>query len=81
VNFSHLEHRFLCDLRERVRSGAVTERGLARLAGVSQPHIHNVLKGKRSFSLEKADQVLRCLNLNVLDLIDPDEWYQRHPQR
>lgn len=81
MNFSHLEHRFLCDLRERVRSGAVTERGLARLAGVSQPHIHNVLKGKRSFSLEKADQVLRCLNLNVLDLIDPDEWYQRHPQR
>jgi len=79
VNFKHLEHRFVCELRERVRSGAVTERGLARLTGVSQPHIHNVLKGKRFFSLEKADQVLRSLGLDVLDLIDPYEWNQRHP--
>jgi transcriptional regulator with XRE-family HTH domain len=81
VDFKDLEYRFLRDLRERVRSGAVTERGLARLAGVSQPHIHNVLKGKRFFSLEKADLVLRSLGLDVLDLIDPDEWNQRHPHR
>ena len=81
MNFKHLEQRFLCELRERVRSGAVTERGLARLVGVSQPHIHNVLKGKRFFSLEKADQVLRSLGLDVLDLIDPDEWNQRRPHR
>ena len=81
MSFKHLEQRFLCELRERVRSGAVTERGLARLVGVSQPHIHNVLKGKRSFSLEKADQVLRSLGLDFLDLIDPDEWNQRHPHR
>ncbi len=79
MNFKHLEHRFLCELRERIRSGAVTERGLARLTGVSQPHIHNVLKGKRFFSLEKADQVLGSLGLDVLDLIDPYEWNQRHP--
>jgi transcriptional regulator with XRE-family HTH domain len=79
VNFKHLEHRFLSELRERVRSGAVTERGLARMVGVSQPHIHNVLKGKRFFSLEKADQVLRSLGLDVLDFIDPDEWNRRHP--
>ena len=81
MNFKHLEQRFLCELRDRVRSGAVTERGLARLVGVSQPHIHNVLKGKRFFSLEKADQVLRSLGLDVLDLIDPDEWNQRRPHR
>jgi transcriptional regulator with XRE-family HTH domain len=80
VNFKHLEHRFLCELRERVRSGAATERGLARLVGVSQPHMHNVLKGKRFFSLEKADQVLRSLGLDVLDLIDPDEWDRRRPR-
>jgi len=79
VNFKHLEHRLLLELRERVRSGAVTERGLARLARVSQPHMHNVLKGKRSFSLEKADQVLLSLGLDVLDLINPDEWIQRPP--
>ena len=81
MNFKHLEQRFLCELRDRVRSGAVTERGLTRLVGVSQPHIHNVLKGKRFFSLEKADQVLRSLGLDVLDFIDPDEWNQRRPHR
>jgi transcriptional regulator with XRE-family HTH domain len=81
VTFKCLEHRFLCDLRERVRSGAVTERGLARMVGVSQPHIHNVLKGKRFFSLETADQVLQSLGVDVLDLIDPEEWNQRRPHR
>lgn len=80
MNFKSLEHRFLCELRERVRSGGVTERGLARMAGISQPHMHNVLKGKRFFSLEKADQVLQSLGLDILDLIDPDEWNHRHPQ-
>jgi hypothetical protein len=41
--------------------------------------MHNVLKGKRFFSLAKADQVLRSLGMDLLDLIDPDEWNQRHP--
>jgi transcriptional regulator with XRE-family HTH domain len=81
VNFKLLEQRLLCELRERVRSGAITERGLARMAGISQPHLHNVLKGVRSFSLEKADQVLRSLGLNVLDLINPDEWNRHLPRR
>lgn len=80
MTFKSLEHRFLCDLRERVRNGAVTERGLARMAGVSQPHIHNVLKGKRFFSLQKADQVLLSLGLDILDFVDPDERNHHHPQ-
>lgn len=81
MTFKSLEHRFLCDLRERVRNGGVTERGLARMAGVSQPHIHNVLKGKRFFSLQKADQVLLSLGLDIVDFVDPDEWNRRHRQR
>jgi transcriptional regulator with XRE-family HTH domain len=51
------------------------------MVGVSQPHIHNVLKGKRFFSLETADQVLQSLGVDVLDLIDPEEWNQRRPHR
>jgi transcriptional regulator with XRE-family HTH domain len=81
VTFKSLEYRLFCELRESIRSGGVTERGLARMAGVSQPHLHNVLKGKRFFSLEKADQVLRSLGMDVLDLIDPNEWNQRRPHR
>jgi transcriptional regulator with XRE-family HTH domain len=58
---------------DRVRRGEVTERGLARLTGVSQPHIHNVLKGKRLLSISMADQMLRQLRLDVCDLLCPGE--------
>jgi Peptidase S24-like len=57
-------------LRGRVRNGEITERGLARLVGVSQPHIHNVLKGVRSLSPELSDQILMHLHLSLLDLIE-----------
>ena len=51
----------------------MTERGLARVTGISQPHIHNVLKGKKLFSSVMSDTVLRGLNLDVLDLLEPAE--------
>jgi plasmid maintenance system antidote protein VapI len=63
-----------------VRSGEATERGLARLTGVSQPHMHNVLNGKRLLSLEMADQVVGQLHLDLLDFIEPGElleWQRR----
>ena len=73
MTFHDLQQRLLADLRQRVRSGAATERGLARDTGISQPHLHNVLKGKRILSMEKADKVLRCLQIDVLYLIEPEE--------
>ena len=56
-----------------VRNGELTERGLARRAGISQPHLHNVLKGKKCLSLQAADIIMRELGLNVLDLIREGE--------
>jgi transcriptional regulator with XRE-family HTH domain len=73
MTFNDLQQRLLAELRRRVQSGAATERGLARLSGVSQPHLHNVLKGKRILSIEKADAVLRRLQIDVLHLIEPEE--------
>ena len=73
MNFQELHLRLVAHLRDRVRSGELSERGLARLTGVSQPHIHNVLKGKRSFSTEISDIILFFLKLDLLDLIDPEE--------
>ena len=73
MTFHDLQQRLLDELRRRVRSGAATERGLARVSGISQPHLHNVLKGKRILSIEKADDVLRRLQIDVLHLIDPEE--------
>ncbi|MEP6536479.1 MAG: S24 family peptidase [Bryobacteraceae bacterium] len=60
------------NLRARVRNGEFTERGLARLVGVSQPHLHNILKGARILSTDIGDQILQKLNLSLLDLLDPD---------
>ena len=73
MTFHDLQQRLIDDLRQRVRSGEVTERGLARTTGVSQPHIHNVLKGKRLLSSDMADAILRQLQLDVLDLIRLEE--------
>jgi len=78
--FRDLNQRLTALLADRVRKGEVTERGLSRLTGVSQPHIHNVLKGKRFLSTETADAILHEMHLDVLDLLDPRElleWQQR----
>jgi hypothetical protein len=80
MTFLDLQHRLLENLRQRVQSGEVTERGLARIAGLSQPHLHNVLKGKRLLSFDMADEILRNLQLGVFDLIHPEEllrWRER----
>jgi transcriptional regulator with XRE-family HTH domain len=73
MTFQDLQQRLLNELRRRVRSGATTERGLARLSGISQPHLHNVLKGKRMLSIETTDAVLRHLEIDLLHLIEPEE--------
>jgi predicted transcriptional regulator len=77
MDFEQLHSRLIDHLVQRVRSGEITERGLSRLTGVSQPHIHNVLKGKRLLSLSKADGILRELHLDVLDLLEPNELRDR----
>ncbi len=80
LDFEQLHRRLTLLLMERVRSGELTERGIARITGVSQPHIHNVLKGKRLFSAVTADAILRELHLDILDLVDRRElleWQQR----
>ncbi|SPE42133.1 Transcriptional regulator, XRE family [Candidatus Sulfopaludibacter sp. SbA3] len=80
MDFGEFQQRFIAHLKEKVRSGELTERGLARITGVSQPHIHNVLKGKRAFSINMADGILAHLDLDLVDLIRPDElleWRRR----
>ena len=68
--FVELRSSLIAVLRARVRNGELTERGLARLVGVSQPHIHNVLKGVRALSPELSDQILQHLRISLLDLIE-----------
>jgi len=79
MDFTRLQCRLVAHIRERVRSGEITERGLARLTGISQPHIHNVLKGQRFLSIGMADQLLRELRLDLLDLLEPHDFASSGP--
>ena len=76
MTFCDLHERLIENLRQRVRSGEMTERGLARATGVSQPHIHHVLKGKRLLSAVTADRILGQLHMDLLDLIELEELLQ-----
>jgi plasmid maintenance system antidote protein VapI len=69
MNFADLNLRLTNYLRDSVRSGELTERGLARATGISQPHIHHVLKGKRTLSTDLADAILHKLHLDLKDFL------------
>lgn len=73
IDFEGLQMRLVAAIRIRVRSGELTERSLARLTGVSQPHIHNVLKGVRILSTGSADRILSRLRMSLWDLVDTME--------
>ena len=77
--FREIAARLLHYLNERVRRGELTERGLARLAGYSQPHIHNVLKGARVLGLDLADQVMALLDIPLTSLLTQEELAGRAP--
>jgi plasmid maintenance system antidote protein VapI len=81
MTFLKLRDQLIATLRERVQRGELTERRLAHVTGISQPHIHNVLNGKRSLSPEAADRVISTLGIDLLDLLEPEEllnWRRKH---
>ncbi len=69
LDFERLQCRLILLLKEGVRSGQYSERQLALRAGISQPHLHNILCGKRLLSLRMADRLLHCLHLDLNDLL------------
>ena len=81
MNFATLQKRLIFHLKTRVRRREMSERGLARLTGFSQPHIHNILKGVRQLTPDVADSILDRLEIEVEDLLGPEEIRRRLPQR
>jgi len=69
VTFELLLLRLRGLLREKVRNGELTERGMARATGVSQPHLHNILKGIRVLPPELADELLALAGLDLFILM------------
>jgi hypothetical protein len=73
ITFESFQARLLRDVRQRIQNGDFTERGLARIVGISQPHLHNVLKGVRALGPELGDLLLAGLDLSLLDLLSSEE--------
>jgi hypothetical protein len=73
IGFGVLRLRLREIINHRIGNGEFTERGFARLTGVSQPQIHNVLKGARGLSPRIADLMLAKLGISLLDLLTPEE--------
>lgn len=72
MGFNQLLNRLLGEARLRIRNGQLTESGLARLSGISQPHMHHILMGKRGLQPAVADRLLAALSLDIADLIEAE---------
>jgi hypothetical protein len=73
VTFELLGERLLAFVRLRIKNGEYTERGLARILGISQPQMHNVLKGVRGLRPALADRFLRKFGITALELLSDAE--------
>lgn len=73
VTFHILRTRLVAAVNARLQNGEFTERSLAKILGVSQPQIHNVLKGARTLQWDLADRLIADLGIKILDLWNDDE--------
>lgn len=73
VTFEILRCRLVDQVKQRINSGEFTERGLARILGISQSQAHNVLKGARQLQIQLADRILAKLGLSATDLLSEGE--------
>lgn|GEM_PF-3355914 len=58
------------ELVTRIQNGQLTERSLARLTQLSQPHVHHILKGKRGLTPQIADKFLDALGIDLRLFLD-----------
>lgn len=73
VGFAALQTRLIGSVNTRIQNGEFTERGLARMLGLSQSQVHNVLKGARRFRPELADRILQKFGMSLLQLLEDRE--------
>lgn len=73
MTFHDTRDRVVAQIRKRLRNGELTERALARQLGISQPHVNNVLRGRRKLSPEVADLILNYFHYSLLDLFKEGE--------
>ena len=70
---AELRKRILSYAAASIQAGLISEQRLAKLAGYSQPHIHNVLAAVRTGRPQLVDAIARALQITVLDLYTLEE--------
>ena len=73
IALGDLCNRLIHNLRVGVSSGSLTVRRLAKEIGVSQPHMQNIMSGKRALTIQMADRLLQHQQRSVLDLANASE--------
>lgn len=79
--FERLLKRLVRRLVGQLTNGEYTERGLARILGISQPHLHHILAGKRALTPQVADTILAVLEWSPGELFSLEELTQILLQR
>ncbi len=69
MHIEDLYDRLVDVARQRIRAGELTERGLSRMCGLSQPHMHNVLKNIRTLSAGSAGRLMDALGVTLPELV------------
>jgi plasmid maintenance system antidote protein VapI len=70
LGFGAQADALLLKLRGIVANGIVSERRIAQVVGLSQPHIHHLLSGERTLTVQVADRLLRTLEISPVELLD-----------
>lgn len=81
MRITDLEDSLRAHIWARIHRGELTGIGLARDAGFQQAHMSNFLNARRGLSPEAMDRLLAVLQVDVLDLADPEELRLRALQR
>jgi hypothetical protein len=76
-----LEDSLRAHIWARIHRGEMTGSALSRAAGFQQAHMSNFLNAHRGLSPEAMDRLLNVLELDILDLADPEELQMRALQR
>ena len=73
MNFQELQGRLRTQIRDRIEGGELTGIALSRAAGFQPAHLSNFLSGRRGLSLEAMDRLLAGLELEIADLMEPED--------
>jgi len=81
MRITDLQDNLRAHIWARIHRGELTGMGLARDAGFQQAHMSNFLNARRGLSPEATDRLLDVLQIDILDLADPEELRLRALQR